>query len=73
MASSTLESTVDEQIQHDIHATPENMSGSTPTNNDEECPLLNPEDTNQKVTAIASIIAVLLLGAIQPLCRAVQK
>lgn len=67
MAYGTVGSTADEQSQDDIQTTPENQttpSDSQPTSNDEENPLLGPDETGQKLTNIASIIAVLLLGTI---------
>ena len=69
MAYGTVEPTADEQSQDNIQTTPEDQitpSDSHPTGDDEENPLLGPDETGQKLNNIASIIAVLLLGA---LCR----
>ncbi|KUL81822.1 hypothetical protein ZTR_09054 [Talaromyces verruculosus] len=65
MAYGTVEPTADEQSQDSIQTTPEDQttpSDSHPTGNDEENPLLGPDETGQKLNNIASIIAVLLLG-----------
>jgi hypothetical protein len=66
MADGTVESTADEQSQDNIQTTPEDQtpSDSYPTGNDEENPLLGQDETGQKLNNIASIIAVLLLGAL---------
>jgi hypothetical protein len=69
MAYGTVASPADEQRQDDIQTTPDaqsTTSDSHPTSNDEENPLLGPDETDPKLTNIASIIAVLLLGTIVP-------
>lgn len=65
MAYGAVESTADEQRQEDIQNTPEDQTtDSHPTSNDEENPLLGPDEMGQKLNNIASIIAVLLLGTL---------
>ncbi|QGA18907.1 hypothetical protein EYB26_006592 [Talaromyces marneffei] len=66
MAYGTVESTTDGQSRDDdIQTSPSIQSQSQdlhPTSNDEENPLLSPDETGQKLTNIASVITVLLLG-----------
>lgn len=68
MAYGTVESTTDGQSRDDdIQTSPSIQSQSQdlhPTSNDEENPLLSPDETGQKLTNIASVITVLLLGTV---------
>lgn len=63
VAHDTANTTANEQSQDDIRTTPEDCIQA---GNDEENPLLGPDKSGQKLTNIASIIAVLLLGATVP-------
>lgn len=63
--------TVEEQSRdNDVQTTPDDQPTQQPdshrTSNDEENPLLGADETGQKIANIASVIAVLLLGAIMP-------
>ena len=74
MAYGTVESTADQQNQDHIQTSPDDrITDSHTTSNDEENPLLGPDVTGQKLTNIASIIAVLLLGSIVPLYSPTEK